>query len=246
MRKSLFLRSAKEFARHVFLKLRAERLFDNIRPQTAIKGRMLEASTRRERFSAIYDHGLWQHSVQETPGSGEGSSLQATTLLRAALPDMLNDLEIRALVDLGCGDFTWMRTLELAQEYKGVDVVPSVIEANMRHFANAKRSFFCLDAADDELPDGDAILCREILFHLSFADIRSVLANCAKKERRYFMATTDSSTLINADIRSGDFRRLNLNRAPFFFPPPDRAIMDDAVEEGRKIGIWKWDRLPGF
>lgn len=244
MRKDLFLRSAKELARHAFLKLRAERLFDIIRPGSAIKGRMLEASTRRELFSAIYDRGLWQHNVQETPGSGEGSSLQSTALVRAALPTVLNDLGVETLVDLGCGDFTWMRTVNLSQEYKGVDVVPSVIEANTLNFANARRSFFCLDAAEDELPDGDAILCREILFHLSFADIRSVLRNCAKKKRRYFMATTDSSTLINADIRSGDFRRLNLNRAPFFFPAPDYTIMDDAIEEGRKIGIWKWDRLP--
>ena len=243
---TVLFRSAKELARHLFIKLRADRLFDRLRSHSAVKGRVLEAATRRERFSAIYDKGLWQHNLKDVPGSGEGSSLAATAVLRSELPDMLNKLKLETLVDLGCGDFTWMRMLYLSQKYIGVDVVPSVIETNVNSFSNSRRNFVCLDVAEDELPDGDAILCREILFHLSFSDIGAVLRNCSRKPRRYLFATTDSSTLINADIRSGDFRRLNLRRAPLSFPVPDYEIADDAVEKGRRIGVWKWERLPEF
>jgi hypothetical protein len=240
----VFLRSAKELARHLFLKLHADHFFDRIRPGSAVKGDLLEAPTRRERFSAIYDRGLWQHSDAAVPGSGQGSSLEVTTTLRTELPTILNLLGVKVLIDLGCGDFTWMRTLSLEQKYIGVDVVPSVVEANMANFSDAKRSFICLDVAEDDLPDGDAILCREVLFHLSFEDICAVLRNCNKKPRRYLMTTTDSSTLINSDIRSGDFRRLNLSKSPFHFPAPDQIIADDAIEKGRKIGVWRWERLP--
>ena len=75
-------------------------------------------------------------------------------------------------------------------------------------------------------------LCREILFHLSFADGLYLLRNLARKERRYLIATTDRATFFNADIRSGDFRILNLTKKPFLFPQPDFAI-DDA-------GVMRW------
>jgi len=246
MRKDIFVQSAKELVRHAITRLGAYAVFDRIRSQSADKGEDLEAPSRRERFAAIYKNGLWQHAHDDVPGSGEGSSLAATVGLRSELPRILDSLQARTIIDLGCGDYTWMRTLELSQNYIGVDVVQAVIGNNQRDFSDAKHAFICMDVAEDELPDGDAILCREILFHLSFSDIQAVLRNCAKKPRRYLFVTTDSSTLINADIRSGDFRRLNLRRSPFSFPEPDHVIEDDAVENGRKIGIWSWDRLPMF
>jgi hypothetical protein len=246
MRKDVFIQSAKELIRHAITKLGAHAIFDRIRPQSAVKGEVLNVPSRQDRFVAIYKNGLWQHDQNVVPGSGEGSSLAATAALRSELPRMLDSLHARTIIDLGCGDYTWMRTLDLSQNYIGVDVVPSVIENNQRNFSDAKHAFICMDVAENELPDGDAIFCREILFHLSFSDIQAVLRNCGRKPRRYLFATTDSSTLVNADIRSGDFRRLNLRRSPFSFPEPDRVIEDDAVEKGRKIGIWTWDRLPIF
>ena len=46
-------------------------------------------------------------------------------------------------------------------------------------------------------------------------------------------------TLFNSDIQSGDFRLLNLERAPFRLPPPQRLISDDLVVAGRRLGVWR-------
>lgn len=242
----VFIQSLKEGVRHAITTLGGSGIFDLIRPRSAIDKEVFRAASLRERFDTIYKGGLWQHNSEDVPGSGVGSSLMATETLRLNLPNMLNSLQIRTVIDLGCGDYTWMRTVSLAQDYIGVDVVPSVIEANQRNFSDATHKFLCLDVAADELPDGEAILCREVLFHLSFLDITLVLRNCSRKPRKYLMITTDSSTLINADIRSGDFRRLNFRRPPFSFPTPDYEIRDDALEKGRVIGIWQWDQLPAL
>ena len=52
-----------------------------------------------------------------------GSTLTATTELRNALPALLNDLNGKTFIDIGCGDFTWMQHLAIDQDYIGIDVV---------------------------------------------------------------------------------------------------------------------------
>ena len=96
------------------------------------------------------------------------------------------------------------------------------------------------------MPDADTILCREILFHLSFEDIHQLLRNFARKPRAWLIATTDIMTFFNADIRSGDFRILNLRRGPFKFPEPDFVIDDSGLIPGRQLGIWRFDRLSHY
>lgn len=201
----------------------------------------LAPDNRRDRFSQIYQSGLWQDGDQAQPLSGRGSSLEATSAIRESLPKVLNDLGSKTILDVGCGDLTWMRTLALTGDYIGVDIVPSVIEANRQ--AMPASQFLCLDAVTDELPDADTVICREILFHLSFADAKALLQNLRAKPRRWLIATSDTATLVNADIESGDFRLLNLAQAPFRFPKPRRTLEDGAISSGRYLGVWDFNDL---
>ena len=102
-----------------------------------------------------------------------------------------------------------------------------------------------LDATRETLPRADAVLCREVLFHLSFKDIRSVIDNVRQSGAVYLIATNDSALKFNADIMSGDFRQLNLRKAPFMFPIPAYSTPDDGVSAGRMLAVWKVDSLPG-
>jgi len=119
-----------------------------------------------------------------------------------------------------------------------------VIKENNRLYANEKRRFLCLNAVNDELPDADVVLCREILFHLSFADALALLKNVKRPNVQYLIATTDSATLFNADVRSGDFRVLNLRKAPFRLPAPQFVIDDSVSWPGRTMGVWRRDCIP--
>lgn len=224
------IRTAKEAARHALHSLGLKRSLDHLQP-----------GDRRSRFAKIYDDGVWQTGDGAQPLSGHGSSLDATANIRDRLPGVIADLGSSKVLDIGCGDMTWMRTLELKAQYTGVDIVQSVIERNAASVPDAR--FLCLDAVTDDLPDADTVICREILFHLSFADARSLLDNLRKKQRRWLIATTDTGTLINADIETGDFRLVNLSRAPFGLPKPKIAIEDGAVAAGRYLAVWDFADL---
>lgn len=219
-------RTAKEVARHFLYRLGLWR-------QSQIAG------DRRERFEAIYDEKVWSYGRDDIPLSGEGSSLAATQILRDALPRLLQEMEARRILDVGCGDFTWMRSVELPCDYIGVDLVPSVIEANWNRFASRKREFRLCDAVQDPLPAADVVLCREMLFHLSFSDALAALQNMLSTGCTHLLLTSDRGTSFNSDIESGDFRLLNLQRRPLSFPDPAGEIEDSAVSRGRFIGIWE-------
>lgn len=194
---------------------------------------------RRERFAEIYTAKVWSYGRDDIPLSGEGSSLAATEVLRTVLPRLLKDLGARHMLDVGCGDFTWMSRVELPCEYIGVDIVPSVVEANQRAFSSESHVFRQADAVQDRLPTADVVLCREVLFHLSLADAQAALRNILATGCTHLMATSDRETLFNSDIESGDFRLLNLQERPFSFPNPISEIEDSAVFPGRFIGIWR-------
>jgi hypothetical protein len=196
------------------------------------------------RFDHIYKFGIWTHGDSTVPLSGEGSSLAATDSVRSALPALLTTLGARSLLDLGCGDFTWMRHVPLEQSYIGVDIVESVIRENQRLYAGDTRSFLRLDATREPLPAADVVLCREVLFHLGFADCFAVLRRIRESGARYLIATTDEGTLFNADIASGDFRVLNLRARPFRFGAPMTALADAANSSTRQLAVWDIGTLP--
>jgi SAM-dependent methyltransferase len=190
----------------------------------------------KERFSYIYDKGIWMNG-DDAPRSGVGSSLNATRELREKLPGLLDAIGAKSVLDLGCGDLTWMGTISLKQDYMGADIVPSVIEATTARFPN--HTFICADATRDELPKADVVICREVLFHLSFADGRRLLENVRRSGAIYLLTTSEESTFINSDIRSGDYRPLNLRKKPFGLLVPIATIDDGSVMSTRYMGLWK-------
>lgn len=237
----------KEIVRHLVTKTGADTLLNFQRKVRGISTDYLNG-TLAERFSQIYATGAWSKAGKEKaeaqgPGSGLGSSLDATANIRSQLPQLLQRLGTVHVIDIGCGDFTWMSSIDLATEYCGVDIVRDVIETNRDRYAKEGHTFHCLDASKDELPDGDTVLCREVIFHLSFADIFRTIDNISRKPRKYFIATTDTATLFNADIRSGDFRTINLRRPPFSLPAPCLSIQDAGIMEGRILGVWQFQAI---
>ncbi|MFA9200299.1 MAG: class I SAM-dependent methyltransferase [Cypionkella sp.] len=198
----------------------------------------LAAASRGERFASIYSDRVWTLGRADVPLSGTGSSLAATEDLRKALPGVVRELGVETLVDVGCGDFTWMSQIDLGCRYVGVDIVPSVIEHNRQAHGSQTRQFMVHDIVAEPAPAGDLILCREVLFHLSFADGLAALRNMASSGARYLLLTTDRVTDFNADIETGDFRLLNLEKRPYRLPEPELRIQDDKISEGRFVGLW--------
>lgn len=65
--------------------------------------------------------------------SGPGSSLRATAVTRKLLRDCLCELNVSSILDLGCGDWNWLREVELINgegepvQYQGWDADETLV-----------------------------------------------------------------------------------------------------------------------
>ena len=181
--------------------------------------------------------------------SGPGSTLARTVEIRRSLPLLVEDREIRTILDAPCGDFHWMQHVVLAlDQYTGVDVVPGIIEHNQRLYGGANRNFRCLDLTRDTLPEADMIFCRDCLPHFCFEDIFRALRNFSRSKSKYLLTTSFVDWQANEDIATGDWRPLNFQRAPFHFPQPLRVVHEQCDEAGgryrdKSLLLWKLQEI---
>lgn len=231
--------SVKEVLRHVLFRCGLSETLDVVR---SWRGHYTRHTSERDMagiFSQIYANGAWVMRENQDSLSGVGSTESATLELSSQLAAFLREVGCRRLVDIGCGDFNWMRTVEGDFDYLGIDVVHQVIEQNISRYASPRRRFLCADATSGPIETGDVAICREVLFHLSFEDGLKLLRNVRAAGFQYVLFTTDKSMWFNSDIRSGDFRRINLLRSPYGLQAPSHELTDDKVSKGRGLGVWR-------
>jgi hypothetical protein len=196
-----------------------------------------------DRFERIVRTNLWG---ADSSRSGLGSQLDTTAGLRERLPTFLHEHGVESLLDVPCGDFTWLSTLVLPMPYIGADIVQALVHENERRFggSGSNRQFVQLDLTRDALPRADLVLCRDCLVHLSFANIRRALDNIRASGARLLLTTTFLEHDSNADIEDGDWRMLNLQQAPFSLPPPVDVLIEGCVEgdggyADKALGLWE-------
>lgn len=223
------------------------------RPITVAERRFAEQAAAlselslEERFARIYQTNLWFDSESR---SGTGSSLDSTAVLRTSLPPLLRGLNVGRLLDVPCGDFNWMRHVDLSGiEYIGGDIVDSLIKVNRERYGSTARSFVKVDITSGPLPSADAILCRDCLVHLSFANISAAFRTMKGSGAEYLLTTTFLDRQINKDVVDGDWRPLNLEQSPFLLPAPHSVIVEECEEEGgayadKALGVWRVADLP--
>ena len=200
------------------------------------------------RFARIYEIDLWAGPESR---SGTGSGLAETARIRAELPTLLRRLGIRRLLDVPCGDFHWMRHVDLrGVEYVGGDIVEAIVERNQALYDDpGRRRFVRVDLTTGPLPGADLVLCRDCLVHLSYANIARALAAVRSSGARYLLTTTFPSRDANDDSADGDWRPLNLERAPFSLPAPLWSLVEGCDEEGgayadKCLALWAVADLP--
>lgn len=197
-------------------------------------------------FRDIYRRHHWSGSES---ASGAGASTDQTRELRRSLPALLSELGVATMLDLPCGDYSWMRTIEMPViRYIGADLLPEVVEPLAAAFGDDRREFRVLDLTQDRLPPADLLLCRDCLVHLSFADIRRALGNAVGSGIRHMLTTTFPDSEVNEDIVTGDWRVLDLERAPFHLPAPRRILNEGCTEGGgvfadKSLGLWSIEEL---
>jgi len=186
-----------------------------------------------EVFDRIYNQNAWGNAESR---SGDGSDASGTAHIRAVLAQLLKELKIRSMLDLPAGDFNWMRLMDLEGiDYIGGDVVKQIVDQNQARHGKSNIRFSHLNACKDPLPQVDLILCRDMLVHLSFVECMSALLNFHNSGSAYLLTTTFTARDPNKNIKTGQWRPLNLQRPPFMFPRPLRYLVENCEEWN---GLW--------
>lgn len=209
-----------------------------------------EKSSVKEVFTNIYQTNAWFSGESV---SGAGSEIGVTGKIRPRISELIKKLKITSIADAPCGDFNWMKLVDLgACKYTGLDIVKEIIDNNIKLYESPSREFKHLDLIEDPIDKVDLILCRDLLAHLSYEQIFSVLRNFKRSGARYLLVTTGVTTQDNKDIDykdflTGTFRKLNLEKPPFNFPKPLVLIEEDVPfeeERGKHLGLWLISDLP--
>jgi SAM-dependent methyltransferase len=162
-----------------------------------------------EVFDKIYRLSIWRG------GSGLGSHPDVAKPYMLYLQDFLSNNAIRSVVDVGCGDWQFSQFIDWGgASYLGIDVVPSVIEANSQAFGQANREFVCANLASDthNLPSGDLLLLKDVLQHLSNKNVQQLLKLTSRFK---FSLITNAYDPENTDCQNGDTRPLDIRQPPF-------------------------------
>lgn len=199
-----------------------------------------------KRFTAIYKLNYWGNIES---ASGGGSTSKVTANLRDKLPYLLRNYQISSICDAPCGDFSWMKSVisNVDIRYKGVDIVPDLI-SQLRVFETKKISFERGDIRTFNFDGYDLVLVRDCLFHFSYTDINAFLENLSRHDYKYLLTTSYQRDLSfeNRDIKTGDFRKIDLLSAPFNFEHSYIASIEDWVrpESERYLYLWEKAQVP--
>ena len=200
--------------------------------------------TAEERFRHIYKSNHWSEAESV---SGPGSTLEETEPIRRELPSLLKELGATSLLDLPCGDFHWMKNVDLTGvHYIGGDLVGDLVERNHAKHACDGVEFRKIDLLNDMLPTADVILCRDCLVHLSLTDIRAALVNISQSGAKWLLTTNFPSVTQNDDIVTGQWRPVNLTLPPLNLPQPTEIIAENCLENefaDKTLGLWLVEKL---
>lgn len=179
-------------------------------------------ASRAAAFDDVYTSGLWGRNAAGGGTSGSGSSVKATALYRAFLQQFMADNGVTSVVDAGCGDWSFSQLIDWTGiDYKGYDIVASVVAQDQQKFAKPNIQFFEGDIIDSDLPPADLLISKHVMQHLPNADVQKFLAKQLPKYKHVLLTDgVDRATLSapNVDIAAGAYRTLDPTQPPFGIP----------------------------
>ena len=180
----------------------------------------------KDAMQQVYAMQLWgKNESAFYSGDGSHEAILVEPYLEVIASFLKSFKSPLSVCDLGCGDFNIGKHLvPYTKQYIAVDIVPELIQYNQETFNESKLTFQCLDIAQDDLPNADCALVRQVLQHLSNVEIQSIVTKL--RNYQYVILTEhipQGEFEANKEIISGQGIRLkkksgvNLLAAPFNF-----------------------------
>ncbi|WP_299765560.1 class I SAM-dependent methyltransferase [uncultured Dokdonia sp.] len=183
----------------------------------------------KDAMEQIYDMNLWGGEVAYYSGEGSHHPDIVQPYIHAVISFLTSFERPLTVCDLGCGDFNIGKELvPYTKKYIAVDIVPNLIARNKKTYSAANLEFHCLDIAQDDLPAGDCAIVRQVVQHLSNAEVQCILDKL--KVYKYVLFTEhlpEGDFTPNKDIISGQGTRLkkqsgvDVLASPFHFKVKD-------------------------
>lgn len=181
-------------------------------------------------FSDIYRKNLW-NGIESLSGPGSGTA--ATRDVAQAITQIVAELDIRSVLDYGCGDGFWMPDLP---GYVGFDPTPEAVER--ARFLHPDREYHS-DPGYGVTGTYDLVIVRDVIQHLDLASACALLHRLRSGDygiRVRFMLASHYVGTVNRDIRPGDAYSPNLTAPPFNMPEPEYLIPDGAYYHEHETG----------
>lgn len=166
----------------------------------------------------INSHGRERHKIicshmrnDGKSASGEGSSIEATRKITNLLNLIIKNQKVGILIDLACGDLTWMKHVVSKNPnllYIGNDIAREVIDIHKREHLKNKQMIFFNGAMGDSkhmttlrnawnaknIRKNTIILCREVFQHMHHDEVKNTINNIkqfsdSKNQKIIFLAT---------------------------------------------------------
>ena len=185
--------------------------------------------TNEQIFTNIYNTNKWDtnNTSEETYYSGTGSYGEPAQEYVAFLNNFILKNNIASVTDIGCGNFAIGKQIveqNPSLRYNACDVVKNVIEANKRTYGSALVQFQQLDATNEAWPAAELLTIRQVLQHLSNADVKEILSK--SKAYKYVIITEhlllegtekefNKDKPSGPDIRLVDGSGLYIDKPPF-------------------------------
>ncbi|WP_299668987.1 class I SAM-dependent methyltransferase [uncultured Polaribacter sp.] len=177
----------------------------------------------KDAMEQVYKMKLWGDDNSDFYSGAGSHHLAIVDPYIRVLTSFLTSFKDPLLVcDLGCGDFNIGKQLvKHTTKYIAVDIVKDLIERNKEKFGSENLEFQCVNIAVDNLPHGDCAILRQVLQHLSNAEIQSILSKLY--DFKYVILTEhipNGDFTPNKDIISGQGIRLKKKSGLNLLLPP--------------------------
>jgi hypothetical protein len=152
------------------------------------------------------------------PGSIPGS-IQTKNIIDN-LDSFIKKNNIKSILDMPCGDFSWMQDLIKKNNYinyTGYDIVEDIIFYNNKKYSKNNISFFCKDIVNEtNFNNFDLVFIRDFFIHIDYVSINKILDNIKRSKVKFIACSNNNNAINNKDIAVGKHRKINLTIEPFY------------------------------
>ena len=216
----------------------------SIKPSKKFSMKPVEKLDHKNVFKNYYDTNMWEKDEgvnSNGGGSGPGSDPKNLPHTVSLMKKIINERGVDSMLDAACGAMKWQDIMlsQLNNEgknltFKGVDIVPSVIEKNVKNnIQNNNISFGVGDITDGKnFPKGyDLVLVRDVLMHLPYKLAIDALENVAHSGAKYaLIGSHPKDKRPNKDITVGQYYEIDVAKHPFNITGIDEDIDERILE----------------